>query len=152
MAEFAMPGDAAEPIGRSVAGMLGYLAQVLDREDRLETGTGNWLADFMAEDDARAEAVQQGVLRALRLAADPTNFAILQSLGAGVGVPTVALAESTGLNKLSVSERVADLASAGLASKVPEANQVAGTDAGAALVALVRRAVQIGASALGEKS
>ncbi len=146
--ELTKPGDSAEPIGRSVAGMLRHLIAVLDREDRLESGTGEWLTEFRTGGDARIASVREGVLRALRLAGDGTNFRILEELAVSESVTRSRLAERLGLTELSVSERVGDLVSAGLAVKVSEANQITGTSAGLALTEWVHRAAAAGAATL----
>ncbi len=142
-------GDAAESLGRGVAGILRHLVAVLDREDRLESGTGGWLEALRSDTDAHAEAVLDGVLRALRLAADTANFRILAALAGAEAVSRSALAERLGLPELSVGERVGDLVSAGLAVKISEANQITGTAAGMALVDWIRGATAAGATALG---
>jgi hypothetical protein len=49
-----------------------------------------------------------------------------------------------------LAERIGDLVSAGLVAKIPEANQVGGTQAGAAIVELVARAISVGARELEE--
>ena len=146
--EISMPDDSAEPVGRGVAAMLRHLVAVLDREDRLESGTGDWLTNFRADADAATDSVREGVLRALRLAGDGTNFRILEELADSEGVSREALARRLGLTELSLSERVGDLVTAGLAVKVSEANQVAGTAAGVALTNWIRRAVQVGGKTL----
>ncbi len=147
--EMDLPGDAAEPLGRAVAGILRHLVAVLDREDRLESGTGDWLEALRADTDAHLEAVLDGLLRAFRLAADTANFRILEALADAETVSRAVLAHRIGLPELSVSERVGDLVSAGLAVKISEANQIAGTPAGVALVEWIRGAVAAGAKALG---
>lgn len=140
--EIASPATA---VGLGVAAMLRHLIAVLDREDRLESGSGEWLARFRADEDAGREAVRQSVLRTLQLASDPINFEILDSI-AGAGNPhrVTELCGTIGLTELSMAERVSDLVSAGLATKVPGANQVTGTQAGQMLVSLVRDAVDAG--------
>jgi DNA-binding transcriptional ArsR family regulator len=122
--------------------MLRYLGQVLDREDRLESGTGSWKQGLTAA--ATQSAVRETVLRSLRLATEPANFMILEALSSEAAVPAGRLAEATGLERLTIEERVSDLVSAGMVTKVPEANQVAGTAAGAVLVRLVKEAVAAG--------
>lgn len=149
-AEFFPPGDVAEPLGVGVAGMLRYLAAVLDREDRLEAGTGQWKASFAADAADRRATVRESVLRALRIAVEPACYRILEELSAGARSGP-ALAEATGLGRLALAERVSDLVSAGLAAKVPEADQVAGTPAGAAVVRLVQGAVDAGDRELGTR-
>ncbi len=148
--ELDIPGDGAEPVGRAVAGMLRHLMRVLDREDRLESGTGDWLEGLRAGGGAGAAAVRQGVLRAVRIASDSTNFVILTELTHAESLTRTALADRLGIPELSVSERVGDLVSAGLAVKVSEANQIVATAAGRALTEWVQRAVVAGAASLDE--
>ncbi len=131
-------------LGQAAADVLRLHRAVIDREDRLESGTGAWLQLLGADEAARAGAVTESVLRALRMASDATNFAILSLLHESVGTPIADLQTATGLGRLSLSERIGDLVSAGLASKIPEANQVAGTAAGAAIVGVVRSAGRVG--------
>lgn len=150
--EFDLSGDVATPIGRGAAQTLLHLIAVLDREDRLESGTGEWLTEFRSDAAAGREAVREGVLRALGMAADPTNFRILEALSASGSVGTGLLTETVGLGELPLGHRVGDLVSAGLAAKQPETNQVAATAAGNALVDLVHQAVTAGAKAFEEKT
>ena len=137
-------------LGDSVGGMLRYLVAVIDREDRLEVGTGEWKATFAADPDARRRSVTESVLRTLRLAAEPANFAILEALADGTGRPIDAVAADVGLPRPAVDERISDLVSAGLVSKIPEAAQVVGTEAASAFVAVVTEAVRVGEARLGE--
>jgi hypothetical protein len=148
-------GSRSEPIaaslGRAAARVLSYLIQVVDREDRLESGSGRFREELEADADGRWRAVEDAVLRALRLAAEPINYRILERL-AKVGVIDVPdLVSLTGLPRLSIEERVSDLTSAGLAAKVTSAGQVGGTEAGTALVGLIRDAVAAGSSELGQE-
>ncbi len=149
MPEFTAPGEVAEPLGRGVAAMVRYLAGVVDREDRLESGTGTWKASFESDSPAQRQAVRQSVLRSLATAADPVNYSILDALAIYGNQSTAALERLTGLGRLPLAERVGDLVSAGLATKIPEGDQVAGTGAGRALVELVQRAVAAGLGELG---
>ncbi|GMQ84970.1 MAG: hypothetical protein BMS9Abin07_0535 [Acidimicrobiia bacterium] len=144
--ELEAPGDVSAPLGRGVALTLRHLIAVLDREDRLESGTGEWLAEF-SSDEAR-RALKEGLLRALQMAADPTNFRILETLSASGSIATGVLGQGIGLGELSLGQRVGDLVSAGLATKQPETNQVAATAAGNVVVDLVHQAVTAGAKAL----
>lgn len=146
--ELTEPGDLATPLGLGAAQTLNYLIAVLDREDRLESGTGEWLTEFRSDEAASREAVRSGILRALAMAADPTNFRILEVLSASSSVGTVSLTAAVGLGKLPLGHRVGDLVSAGLATKQPDTNQVAATAAGVAIVELVHQAVTEGAKAL----
>lgn len=143
------PRDAsAAAIGHAAAGMLDYLIGVIDREDRLESGTGTWRSTFAADEAAAPEAVRSSVLRMLRLAAEAENFALLELLAAAEGATIEELGLKLGAGRLPLAERISDLVSAGLVVKSPEAGQVRATEAGAAVVRLVEQAVAIGARAL----
>ncbi len=142
------PGNLAAALGGATAAMLSYLIDVVDREDRLESGSGRFRDDLAADHGARRRAVEESVLRSLRLAADPLTFPILAHLKDHGPVSVGDLAVTVGLPRLSVEERISDLVSAGLAAKLSARGQVAGTEAGDAVVALVREAVATGAAAL----
>ena len=111
------------------------IARMLDRLDRLESGSGEWLA--AQGEGALAEAARDMTLRALRVAADPTNFALLTFLSAHASAPIVELEKACGLGRLALSERVNDLVQVGLAGRNIDTDQVQGTAAGAALVAWI---------------
>jgi len=132
--------DLAEILGTTAAEVMRLHLMVIDREDRLESGTGSWLADLVEDDVGRESAARDSILRVLGMISDPTNFQILQTLTNGVGTPIDDLVTATGVGRLALAERIGDLVSAGLAAKIPEANQVAGVPAGAALVNLVTSA------------
>lgn len=141
-ARTAAPEGPATVLGEGVAGMVRYMMGVLDREDRLEAGTGEWLGSISADRDALERSSRDSVLRALRMATEPRSFEVL-SLLAEAGHATMAtLEDRTGLDRPSLAERVADLTSAGFVTKSPEAGQVAITGAGRSLVELVETAVQ----------
>lgn len=137
-------------LGQSASDIMRLHISVIDREDRLESGTGEWLTSLRADSGKRRAASEESVLRALRMASDATNFRILQSLTDGIGTPVDKIAEESGLNRLALAERLGDLVSAGLATKLPEANQVAGVPAGAALVRLVESATAHASAGLSE--
>lgn len=120
--------------------MMSLYKAVIDREDRLESGSGEWLSTFNAQSEEKMTAARESVLRALRMASDATNYRILSSLTDGVGTPVEDLVKTTGLGRLPLAERIGDLVSAGLAAKLPEANQIVGVPAGTALVRLVEAA------------
>lgn len=143
--------DLAWMLGDTAAGVLRLHMSVIDREDRLESGTGEWRRSFLGDGAARKTAVEEAVLRALRTALDPVNFEILGWLSDNVGTPIDELGEKVGLGRLPLAERIGDLVSAGLVSKIPEANQVAGSALGAALIDLVDRAGKTGGGRLGQE-
>jgi hypothetical protein len=141
----------ASILGQSAADVLRLHLSVIDREDRLESGTGEWKAGLVADAAARGAAAEASVLRALHMASDASNFRILQALTDGVGTPIEAISAVTGMGRLELAERIGDLISAGLAAKIPEANQVAGVPAGSALVELVTNAAEQAARDLGKE-
>jgi hypothetical protein len=125
--------------------MLDYLIGVIDREDRLESGTGAWRSEFSADEKAAPEAVRGSVLRQLRMATDADNFALLEILDGEDGASAGDLAAKLDVGRLSLAERISDLVSAGLVVKLPEADQVRATGAARALVRLVADAAAVGA-------
>jgi hypothetical protein len=126
-----MPHGLAD-LSTALAGRLRDIARMLDRLDRLESGTGAWLAG--QGDSALAQAAGEMTLRALRAAADPTNFRILQALSAGASAPTAQLEEACGLGRLALNERLNDLVQVGLAGRNIDTDQAQITAAGAAVV------------------
>ena len=140
----------ARAIGRDVAGVLRYQIAVIDREDRLESGTGDWKESFRADATSRDLAARESVLRTFQIAANPECYSILEALREPQNLTTSQLFEATGLGRLTLQERTADLVSAGLASKVPEADQVVCTAAGSAIVDLLDRAVAVASHELAE--
>ena len=111
------------------------LARMIDRLDRLEAGTGEWLSSL--GESAVKEAATDMTLRALRAAADPANFAILAFLAAHASAPMAELEQAAGIGRLSLSERVNDLVQVGLAGRNIDTDHVQITAGGAALVGLI---------------
>ena len=124
------------------------IARLLDRLDRLESGTGEWLAS--QGEGALREAATDMTLRALRAAADPTNFAILAFLSAHTSAPMAELETATGFGRLALTERVNDLVQVGLAGRNIDTDHVQGTAAGAALVGLIHNIGEATAKRLAE--
>ena len=124
------------------------IARLLDRLDRLESGTGEWLAS--QGEGALREAATDMTLRALRAAADPTNFAILTFLSAHTSAPMAELETATGFGRLALAERVNDLVQVGLAGRNIDTDHVQGTAAGAALVGLIHNIGEATAKRLAE--
>jgi DNA-binding HxlR family transcriptional regulator len=136
----------ARTVGLDVAGIVRYHMSVLDREDRLESGTGAWRESFTGDADAGLATARESVLRTLQMAVDTRYFVILEELAGPGHLKTADLADRVGVGKLTLQERVSDLVSAGLASKVPEADQVSISSAGTAVVELVHGAAEVAAS------
>jgi len=124
------------------------LARMLDRLDRLESGTGEWLVS--QRDGDWTSAATEMTLRALRVVADPTNFAILTFLSKHTSAPMAELEKASGHGRLVLTERVNDLVQVGLAGRNIDTDHVQGTAAGAALVGLVNGISQTTAKKLAE--
>ena len=124
------------------------IARLIDRLDRLESGTGEWLAS--QGEGALQEAATDMTLRALRAAADPTNFALLAFLSAHTSAPIAELEAATGFGRLALAERVNDLVQVGLAGRNIDTDHVQGTAAGAALVGLIHNIGEATAKRLAE--
>ncbi len=140
----------AQALGFTVAGVLKYHISVLDRENRLESGTGNWKDSFFSDRSDRERAVHESVLRTVRMAVSSEYYNILELLAGPGHMKTADLAHALGVSKLTLAERVSDLVSAGLVSKVPEADQVSIEAGGVAVVEWVRGAVAVAVKDLGE--
>ncbi len=122
-------------IAAGLAGRLRLLALVLDRLDRLESGSGEWLAGFAERELPEAAAAM--TLRALRTSADPVNFAILKGLAASESQKIVDLITLVGIGRLPLTERLNDLAQVGLASRLIDTDHAQITAAGGALIQLI---------------
>ena len=122
-------------VAAGLAGRLRSLSIVLDRLDRLESGSGAWLADFNEKE--LPEAAQMMTLRALGTVADPANYALLRTLASGESNKLGDLMAVTGNGRLPLSERLNDLVQVGLASRLIDTDHAQITAAGAALVELI---------------
>ena len=102
-------------------------------------GESGWIQSLAKnEDEVRAIALDL-VLRALRVALEPTNFTILRKLKEQPSVSFADLMSVTELNRLSVSERVNDLIQVGLAVKDIQTGEVQGTGAAEGLLDFVQQ-------------
>jgi DNA-binding HxlR family transcriptional regulator len=124
------------------------LVRLADRLDRLESGTGEWLKSQPDEDWMAAST--EMTLRALRVASDPTNYAILAFLLKRTTAPIADLEQAVHLNRLALTERINDLIQVGLAARNIDTDQVQGTAAGAALVEWINHISEATANRLGE--
>jgi DNA-binding HxlR family transcriptional regulator len=150
--------DASEStaaIARELWQRFRLLAMVIDRTDSFVAMTpvgeplerraeaqvsSRWLKALANNHDEMKAIADDLVLRALRMALEPTNFAILLKLREQPAVSFPDLMQATQLNRLSLSERVNDLIQAGLAVKDVQTGQVQGTKAAAALVEFIQQA------------
>lgn len=87
------------------------------------------------EDAGRLAA--EVILRALRVAVDPVNHAILCRLAREEVVALPTLTETTGLNRVVLVETVSDLAQVGLASYAAGTSEVSSSAGGRGLVGLL---------------
>lgn len=137
--------DIIATIAAGLAGRLRSLVIMLDRLDRLESGSGAWRADFAVNE--LPEAATELTLRTLRTVGDPTNCAILKTMTTTQTHTIDALIKTTGLGRLALSERLNDLVQIGLATRLIDTNQAQITAAGIDAVALVET---LAASAAGQ--
>lgn len=124
------------------------IARMLDRLDRLESGTGEWLT--LQGESQLKEAATDMTLRALRLVADPANFAVLTLLETHTTAPMSVLEQATGLGRLPLTERLNDLTQVGLAGRSIDTDQVQISAGGAALVGLINSVSEATAKKLAE--
>ena len=124
----------------------------LDRQDRLETAHDfvGWLEEVKGDKGQIAEIAEHMVLRALRVAADPMNFRILQRLAQGSSVPLRALMDELGVGRVPLYDRVNELMQAGLAVQELESDDVRATPLTEAVVALVEEVRETLAAMVGE--
>jgi hypothetical protein len=130
------------------------LAMVIDRTDSFvgmtpvgaaienlasEQTPSRWLTALANNHDEVKAIAGDLVLRTLRVALEPTSFAILLKLREQPAVPLPDLMQATQLNRLSLSERVNDLIQVGLAVKDVQTGQVQGTKAAEAIVDFAQR-------------
>lgn len=129
--------DEISAIAGGLAGRLRSLATMLDRLDRLESGSGAWLATF--EEDELPEAATELALRALRTVAGPDNFVLLRALATRDSCSIGQLMEITGSGRLALSEQLNDLVQVGLAARLIDTDHAQITAAGASMVRLIER-------------
>jgi hypothetical protein len=124
---------AVEALAEAVWGRIRTLALAADRLDRLPENPGG----VAAVEGTGELLAREFVLRLWRVAADPTNYALLRRLVRDSSVPLVGLSAEVGLPPLAVAERVADLVQVGLAARSLVGDQVQATAAATAVVELV---------------
>ncbi len=127
--------DSIKAIAGGLAGRLHSLVAVLDRFDRLESGSGTWRSTFA--DDELPEAATELALRTLRTVADPNNFTLLRVLATSDSHSIGQLMEITEFGRLTLSEQLNDLVQVGLAIRLIDTDHAQITAAGASMVRLV---------------
>ncbi len=120
------------------------LIGALDRVDRLETSSefDGWL-NAVAQDDAALEmTIREFLLRALRLASDPINAQLLSHLDTNGASTLGALLQVIPLSRVELTERVNELARAGLTVQALDGEQVEATPLARGFLALLSEIVQ----------
>jgi hypothetical protein len=120
-----------EPLGRALGQRARDVAAAVRRLDAL-TVAGRGPACSQPE----REDVREFILRALRIAADRDNNAILRAVVAGT-CGAAELAKASGRPRLALWEAVGDLVQVGLLERDPLIDGVHATTAGAELLAVV---------------
>jgi hypothetical protein len=132
-----MSDETVSLIAGGLTGRLRSLVIAIDRLDRLESGSGDWLSGFTKSE--LGEAASALTLRALQTSADPVNFTILAALATDDSLAIDQLIESTKIGRLETTERLNDLVQVGFATRLIDTDHAQITAAGASLVHLVRQ-------------
>ena len=127
-----------EPLGRALGRRMRDVAAAVRRLDALGGADRD-----RAGSRPQREDVREFVLRALRIAADRDNNAILRAIAAGSRDGT-AIAEVTGRPRLALWEAVGDLVQVGLLERDPASDSACLTEAGAGLLAVTELLVLTG--------
>jgi len=134
------PNAFVHQIAAGIADRLRLLVRSIDRLDRLESGTGQWLGRF--EEEELDEAAQELTLRALRVASSPTHLAVLRTLARAESLALSQIMEATGLGRLALTEHINDLIQVGLATRNIDTDHAQITPAGQALAAWVDELIE----------
>jgi len=113
------------------------IALAIDREDRFVAGPEEGEPTIDAPGHDMERAAEELVLRSIRVGTETVNFSILRELSKEVTTSFSDLMGVTGLNRLTLGERVNDLIQVGLAAKDVETRSVSSTPAGVGLLSLV---------------
>ncbi len=133
--DFIKADDSIKAIAGGLAGRLRSLVAVLDRFDRLESGSGTWRSTFA--DDELPEAATELALRTLRTVAAPNNFTLLRTLATSNSHSIDQLMKITGSGRLVLAEQLNDMVQVGLATRLIDTDHAQITVAGASMVCLV---------------
>jgi DNA-binding IclR family transcriptional regulator len=113
------------------------LALAIDREDRFVAGPEEGGAKTVGPGPDVERAAEELVLRSLRVGTEAVNLSILRELSKEVTTSFSDLLDATGLDRLTLGERVNDLIQVGLAAKDVETRSVSGTPAAAGLLGFI---------------
>jgi hypothetical protein len=121
------------------------LIGALDRVDRLETSSefDGWLNALAQDDNALAATIREFLLRALHLASDALNAQLLAFLSANGASTLGALMQVTRLTRVELTERVNELARAGLTVQVLDGDSIEATPLARGILALLNDIVAI---------
>jgi DNA-binding HxlR family transcriptional regulator len=128
-----------EALAKGLWPRLRLLALAVEREDRFVAGPEECEPSPGGLGRDARHAAFELVLRSLRVGADPVNFSILMELAKEAATSFGDLMGATGLDRLTLGERVNDLIQVGLATKDVDTRSVSGTLAAAGLLELVER-------------
>ena len=126
-------------VAGGLTGRLRSVVIALDRLDRLESGSGEWLSGF--EEAELAESATALTLRALQTSGDTANYAILVALAADGSLAIDQLMEATGIGRLVLSERLNDLVQVGLATRLIDTDHAQITVTGDGMVRMINQIV-----------
>lgn len=133
--------NATDALARGAWTRLRNLIGALDRVDRLENARefDGWLAQFAQDEHALDATIHEFLLRALRLVSDPLNFQILAHIHAQDGATMTELLSQTKLSRVDLTERVNEMARAGLTVQPLEEDKLQATPFGAGMLEWLRR-------------
>lgn len=119
-------------LAAGVSDRLRLLVIAIDRLDRLETGSGEWLGRF--PETELPEAARELVLRMFRTATEPAHFALLRTLAAADTQALGQLMITLGWGRLTLTEYLNDLVQVGLAARNIDTDHAQITTAGLTLM------------------
>lgn len=119
-------------LAAGVGDRLRLLVMAIDRLDRLETGSGEWLSRF--PDEELPAAACELVLRMFRTATGPAHFALLRALAVTETQSLGQLMTTLGWGRLTLTEYLNDLVQVGLAGRNIDTDHAQITTAGLALM------------------
>ena len=122
-------------IAEGLASRMRNLSLSIDRLNRLESGSGEWLTDFNKGE--LADSAKAMTLRAMGTVSDPINFSLLSLLASTESFSMRDLIQESGIGRLMLSERINDLVQVGLAARLIDTDHVQITAAGANLIFLL---------------
>jgi DNA-binding HxlR family transcriptional regulator len=124
-----------QSIADGLASRMRNLALSIDRLNRLESGSGDWLSEFNKGE--LADSAMAMTLRAMSTVSDSVNFSLLSLLASTESFSMRDLIQKSGIARLMLSERLNDLVQVGLAARLIDTDHVQITAAGADMAALI---------------